>query len=447
MFSTVQGKIDGNDGTEEKYSGTWKVGFASTTSIFFKNYSNILAGLTFGLVFASVFFPSFSIYSGLFISLVTYLVGYVAGVVGAFIFGNLGDRSGRRNSGFFSLLAVSLSSLGIALIPGYSNIGVTSDILLVIFRFVGGMGIATMVGDSAWFVEHGAKSHRRGMRSSWFAVAQALSVSAVVLPLYYMLTVYGHPFLVATGWRIMYYVGAIGVILAFFMRYKLTDTKIFHELEVSKKIEKIPVLEVFRPYWKEIIILTIVQGASASGIIGMTSFTPSFLSSEHLSSALALISLGIIVLLAIPVKFFSGYLQDRFGRVKTMQLSAILTAIWAIPFYYILTHLTGGLPELMLDEFVLYALASGIGGSAVGSLFAEQFSSRYRYSGVNISYNLGQVVASLVASIIAAYFLLIFKGPFTSWPYLGALILVTNLVAFILMFKLKETFKDPIVAN
>lgn len=430
----------------KKFSSTWQVGAASTLSIVFKNYNNILTGVTFGLVFSTIFFPKSNSYDGLFDSLITYLVGYVAGVVGAFIFGNFGDKAGRRNSGIFSLGATSIGALGIALLPGYGTIGVASDTLLVILRFIGGMGIGTMAGDSSWFVEHGAHSKRRGMRSSWFGVAQAVSVSAVLLPLYFMLST-NHAFLISDGWRIMYLIGALGIVLAFVMRFKLTDTKIFTELETDKKIERVPAFRVFKPYWKEMIVLTVVQGASASGIIGMTSFTPSFLKAEHIDPAFALLSLGLMVLVAIPVKFLSGFMQDKIGRIKTMQISAISTAVWAIPFYYILTHLTFGLPELMIDQFILYALASGIGGSAVGSLFSEQFSSRYRYSGVNISYNLGQVVASLVASVVAAYFLLYFNGPFKSWPYIGALILGVSLLSFILLFTLKETFKESLVAN
>lgn len=430
----------------KKLSSTWQVGAASTLSIVFKNYNNILASTTFGLVFAAIFFPSVNHLDGLFDSLITYLVGYISGVVGAFIFGNFGDTAGRKRSGVISLGMTSIGALGIAFLPGYASIGVLADTLLVILRFIGGMGIGTMAGDSSWFVEHGAHSKRRGMRSSWFAIAQAVSVSMVLLPLYFMLTS-AHSFLVTDGWRILYLIGALGIILAFVIRYKLTDTKIFDELTEEKKIEKKAALKIFKPYWKEITVLTIVQGASAAGIIGMTSFTPSFLAAEHLNPAFALLSLGTMVLVAIPVKFLSGYMQDTIGRIKTMQISAISTAIWAIPFFYILTHLTFGLPELMIDEFILYALASGIGGSAVGSLFSEQFSSKYRYSGVLISYNFGQVVAGLVASVMAAYFLLYFKGPFKSWPYIGALILGISLLSFLLLFTLKETFKKDLVAD
>ena len=94
-----------NDG----YSSTRKTSVASFVGIFFENYNNIAAALVSAVVWPTVFFPSVAPDLGLLLGISTYVVGYVAGVIGAFLFGQYGDRSGRRNVG---VLALGITAVG-----------------------------------------------------------------------------------------------------------------------------------------------------------------------------------------------------------------------------------------------------------------------------------------------------------------------------------------------
>jgi MFS family permease len=428
-----------------EYSSTWKTSVASFVSVFFHNYNNIAAALVSAVIWPSVFFPSAAPDLGLLLGISTYVVGYIAGIIGAFIFGQYGDRGGRRNVGAVALATTAVGALGIGLTPSFASIGVTADILLIIFRIIAGMGIGTMVGDGAWVVESAAKSKRRGLWGTTFGIGQSASVTAPALVMFFLLTKYPHVFVFTEGWRILFYIGAAGLVAALIIRYFITETKVFDTLKAEDKIETIPAIKVFKPFWKQIVVLMVVQAASAGAIFELASFTPGFLKSDGLDPVNAFLALGIAAAVGIFIKIGAGHLADATGRRNAMRVGMIAIMIFAIPYLYILS-LKPTLPLLIANEIVMYGLAS-IQIAVVASLFAEQFSSRYRYSGVTISYNFGQLLAGIVTAVIAAAFLSAFHGPTHAWPYIGALMLVLNAIAFIALFFIKETYQHEIVAD
>lgn len=431
--------------SKDSYTGTWGTSVASFVSVFFHNYNNIAAALVSAVIWPSVFFPSVAPDLGILLGISTYVVGYLAGVLGAFLFGQYGDKSGRRNVGALALGTTAVGALGIAFTPGFSAIGVSADILLIIFRFIAGMGIGTMVGDGAWVVESAAKSKRRGLWGSTFGIGQSASVTAPALILYFLLTKYPHAFVFSEGWRILFYIGAAGLVAALIIRYFITDTRVFDTLKTEGKIERVPALEVFKPFWRQIVVLMVVQAASAGAIFELASFTPGFLASEGLVPINAFLALGIAAVVGIFIKIGAGYLADRKGRRTAMGIGMIAIVVFAIPYLYFLS-LKPSLGLLIADEIVMYGLAS-IQIAVVASLFSEQFASRYRYSGVTISYNFGQLLAGIITAVLAASFITLFHGDAHAWPYIGALMLVLNAVAFISLFFIKETFKQDIVPD
>lgn len=434
----------GSRGSVE-FSSTWRTAGGSFVSIFFHNYNNIAAALVSGIIWPHLFFPSVAPDLGLFLGLSTYVVGYLAGIVGAFIFGQYGDTSGRRNVGAVALATTAVGAIGISVLPGYAALGVASIILLIIFRFVSGMGIGTMVGDGAWIVESAARSKRRGLWGSALGIGQSASVTAPALILFFMITTLPHNYVFTEGWRIIFYIGALGVIAALIIRLKITDTRVFEKLKGSKQLESVPALKVFKPFWKQIMVLMVVQAASAGAIFELAAFTPGFIASQGLSPIYAPLALGIAAVVGIFIKIPAGILADKKGRLFAMRLGMVLVIIWSIPYLYLLSA-KPALPVLIVDEILMYGAAS-VQIAIVASLFAEQFASRFRYSGTTLSYNFGQLLAGMVTAVAAPAVLSLMHGPTHAWPYIGLLMLALNVAGFIALFFIKETYKQDIVAN
>lgn len=61
----------------------------------------------------------------------TFAFGYLVRPIGAFIFGHLGDKIGRKYTLVFTLLISFIGMLGMGLTPSYADIGILSVILII----------------------------------------------------------------------------------------------------------------------------------------------------------------------------------------------------------------------------------------------------------------------------------------------------------------------------
>ena len=99
-----------------------------------------LYSLAAAIVFNEIFFPNTDPSMGLIMAMGTYGAGYVARLVGAFVFGHIGDKMGRRTVLFVTITLMGLASTMIGFLPTYEEVGVLAPIGLVILRIVQGLG-------------------------------------------------------------------------------------------------------------------------------------------------------------------------------------------------------------------------------------------------------------------------------------------------------------------
>jgi MFS transporter, MHS family, shikimate and dehydroshikimate transport protein len=124
-------------------------------------YDFFIYGLAASLVFGSQFFPSFSPVAGTLAALSTFLVGFVARPIGAVVFGQFGDRVGRKRLLVISLLTAGGSTFVTGLLPTYAAIGAAAPILLVLCRLVQGLGLGGEWGGAVLMAVEHAPSRRR----------------------------------------------------------------------------------------------------------------------------------------------------------------------------------------------------------------------------------------------------------------------------------------------
>lgn len=95
-----------------------------------------LYSLAAAIVFNEIFFPNTNPSMGLIMAMGTYGAGYVARLVGAFVFGHIGDKMGRRTVLFVTITLMGLASTMIGFLPTYAEVGVLAPIGLVILGCV-----------------------------------------------------------------------------------------------------------------------------------------------------------------------------------------------------------------------------------------------------------------------------------------------------------------------
>jgi len=86
-------------------------------------YDFYISGTAAALIWPHIFFsPKLATSLKLALSVSTFSVVYFSRPIGAALFGNFGDKLGRKSMLIWTLLTMGLGTLGIGLLPSYSQI-------------------------------------------------------------------------------------------------------------------------------------------------------------------------------------------------------------------------------------------------------------------------------------------------------------------------------------
>ena len=144
-----------------------KVAFASFIGTALEFYDFYIYGTVAALVLGGAFFPDFDETAGTLAAFATFAVGFAARPLGGIVFGHFGGRIGRKAVPIVSLLVMGIATFCIGLLPGYATIGVAAPLLLVLLRFVQGVGLGGEWGGAVLMATEHAPQGRRGFYSSF----------------------------------------------------------------------------------------------------------------------------------------------------------------------------------------------------------------------------------------------------------------------------------------
>jgi MFS family permease len=159
---------------------------ASSIGSFIDWYDFLIAATAAALVWPTVFFKFASgpVAAGL--SLISFVGGNFARPIGAFVFGNIGDRLGRRSTLTLTLVTMGVATFGIGLTPGYADAGWAAPALLLFWRLIFGVGVGgEWGGATAWIAEFASESRWRAFWNGFNAqvLPLAVAISAVSFPI------------------------------------------------------------------------------------------------------------------------------------------------------------------------------------------------------------------------------------------------------------------------
>ena len=412
-------------------------------------YDFFLYGAAAALVFPTVFFGDTEPATAYILSFLTFAAGFIARPIGGIIFGHFGDRVGRKKTLVMALLLMGISSTFIGLLPTYAMIGVTAPILLTILRFAQGLAIGGQWGGAMLLVTESAPDDKRGY---YGAYAQAGAPVGVILAnLAFILTsaLVSEEFFITWGWRIPFLASVILIGISMYIQLNLEDTKAFRELEastkekekdeaeVSKPINRSPVLEAIKKYPQRI---ALAAGAFLSVQVTFYILIAFLLAYGVASAGMSRDDMLIAVLIAsatmVPVQFMFSAYSDRHGRRGIFMLGAALTAIWGFcvfplvdtgNFWLIVLAITGGLTFLSM----MYGPQA--------AFFTELFNTEVRYSGATLGYQLGAIVGGAFAPTIAAKLWVDYD---IFW--VSAYIAFASILSLLSVMMLTETYKSDL---
>jgi MFS family permease len=203
----------------------------------------------------------------------------------------------------------------------------------------------------------------------------------------------------STGWRIPFLLSLVLVAIGLYIRLGIAETPIFRRLVAEKKIERQPVVEVFKRSWREIILSALVRVSEQAPFYIFTAFVLAYgtralkLSNNFMLTCV--FAAAVLSLITVPL---AGHLSDRFGRRLIYTIGIVLVGLYAFPYFALLDT---RVPTLVLLAVVLSLIPHDLQYGPQAALIAESFTGRLRYSGASIGYQLASVIAGGPAPLIA----------------------------------------------
>jgi MFS family permease len=204
------------------------------------------------------------------------------------------------------------------------------------------------------------------------------------------------------GWRGMYFIGIIPLLLVAFLRRSLRETRRFEAVRDARTLDEIADLRKIRtsiaqafapfrgPYRGRLLLVTLLW--NSVGLVGtpaVTFFSLYAKRDHHWTSS----QIGQAVVLAYVIGAFghlvAGWMLDHVGRKATLSLTYILGAVAIFALFQTSTH------AAMLTSMVVTVVAFQAARTATATYSAELFPTEIRATSYSMTVNLLGALAGL----------------------------------------------------
>ncbi|WFU37762.1 MFS transporter [Bradyrhizobium sp. CB82] len=323
-----------------------------------------------------------------------FTAGFLIRPLGAFLFGWMGDRVGRKYTFLITLSGMGLGTGAIGLIPTYQSIGLTAAFALFGLRMIQGLCLGGEYGGAITYVAEHVPDDRRGYYTGWLQTSPTLGIVVSLAVIILTRTYAGNEAFDAWAWRVPFLVSFLLVAIAIYIRLQLQETPIFQEIRARGQMTRNPWKEAFLSsnikYIGIAIVVLIGQGVVwYSGQFWALYFLQQVSKVDALTSAYIV---GAALLIATPSLIFFGWLSDQIGRKPVILGGMLLAAITYYPLYLWLGSVTQpGNINYVTATFIIFILVCYVGMvyGPVGAFLAEFFPARIRYTSVSVPYHIG----------------------------------------------------------
>jgi MFS family permease len=361
-------------------------------------YDFLLYATASAVVFNKVFFSNLSPLVGTVASFGTLATGYLARPLGAVVFGHFGDLIGRKKMLVLSMTLMGVGSTLIGCLPTYAQIGVWAPILLVLLRVVQGIAVGGEWGGAVLMSAEHATS-RRGLWASFTnaGAPSGMVLSTVVLAMTAALT--GEQEFLDWGWRIPFLLSVVLLAVGLFVRARVAETPVFTEAASAERAAP-PLLEVLRHHPRNL-VLSIGVGFGAFIAQGtLTVFVISYAVQAGFPRPTVLNALTLSSIVAIVGIIGFSALSDRLGRRPVVLVGALAMAVWAFLLFPLID--TGSILLLAVAVIVGQGIVHACMYGPLAALYTELFSTRARYTGASLGYQIAGIGAGVSPLVFAS---------------------------------------------
>src|SRR5260221_9347679 len=382
---------------------------ASTIGTAIEWYDFFLYGFLAATVFPKLFFPELNPVAGTIAAFTTNFVGFLARPIGGAFFGWFGDRVGRKSTLIATLLLMGIATMLMGLLPGYTQIGLAAPLLLSILRFLQGAGVGGEWGGSVLLSMEYGDDRRRGFWTSWPQTGVPVGLALAALAVLAFQALFPGAAFLSIGWRIPFLLSALLLLVGLYIRLRILENPAFTRMKQEGRLSHVPVLEVFRHYWREIILSALLRSAEQAPFYIFTTFLLAY-GVKTLKLSTSLLYTGLVITAIISFVMMPTYsaISDRVGRKRWYMIGCVLMAAFAFPYFILL--------QTKITVIVVIAMVLSVSlfhdwlYGPQAALISERFGTSLRYSGASLGYQLASITAGGPAPIIATYLVANSKG-------------------------------------
>ncbi|AMO79998.1 MAG: MFS transporter [Hafnia sp.] len=298
--------------------------------------------------------------------------------IGALLFGRAAEKYGRRPILMVNILFFSIFELLSAAAPSLT--------MFLALRVLYGVAMGGIWGVASSLAMETIPDRSRGLMSGIFQAGY---------PFGYLLAavVYGSLFEIV-GWRGMFVIGAIPIILLPFIYFKVPESPVW--LAARERKESTALLPVLKSHWKLCIYLVLLMAAFNFFSHGTQDMYPAFLKIQHGfdPKTVSIIAISYNIASIIGGVFF-GVLSEKIGRKKAIIIAAAL-ALPVIPLW----AFSGGSLMLGIGAFLMQFMVQGAWG-VIPTYLNELVPANTRAVLPGFVYQLGNLIASVNATLQA----------------------------------------------
>ena len=245
--------------------------------------------------------------------------------VGALLFGAMAEKWGRRSTLMVNVVAFSIFELASAFAPSLHSFLVCRALFGIAMGGVWGVGAALALET----LPAKGRGFFSGLLQEGYVIGNLLAAA-----LFGLLFPHLHGAGMFTNWRVMFMVGALPALLAFYLRFNVKESPVWLAEREAGLTQKKPrlTLSMLISYLPIFLFLTVLMAAFTSFSHGTQDLYPTFLIEHGLSDS----HVGLIAVIgnfgALLGGMCCGTLSESFGRKRTI-IAAALLAIPMVPLW------------------------------------------------------------------------------------------------------------------
>ena len=414
----------------------YKVALASIVGSVIEQFDFLVTGVIAATVWGGIFFKLPAI-AAVAAAIGVYGLGIIIRPIGAYIFGNIADRRGRKDALVYALVLMGVSTLLIGLTPTYDSIGIAAPILLIVFRLAQGISFGAEFGTaSTWVVEQAARSKYRAFWGAWvgFAIPIGLLLGFGSVIVTKSLMTPEH--FTAWGWRILFIIGFLVAIVGLIIRTRTEDSFVFTQHKAQTAVLAYPAAQVWREMPLTILRTSLVNAMFGGAFFLYFVFGTAYMKTVGFTGSTPEI-IGLIAAAFMLVFMIIGsLLADIINRRTILLIAAIVFLVFAIPYFYLIN--TGSFLLATIAEIIGFGFVFGFGYGAIPTFYTENFPTRYRASGANAAYQIAQIYGGGLIPILAGVILRAY-GIHEAYIYIGGLVMIYAVLAILAILVTPET--------